>query len=427
MTIERRKFLGALGGLAGASVFGSQASAHGNKGNNGNNGNNGQAGVPDALDGDTEYNPAFLQNDDLLDNNELKELLRSIENVSITKIGESNQGRPLWDASVGSGSTNVMVIAQQHGDEHIMPEGTIAALHYLASTDTDAVRQVRNELTIHLVPRVNPDGFVARQRYNVDTDAPAAAGASIFGADIGIFAADTPFVGWDINRYHWPNWEDSDLYQSYPEKFPENPVPEAVAVDSRLEELDAEWIIDFHRQGEYVVDEDLTFVDRQKYIDGELGGEDTYPPDPNDPGAGNIVTSSLFWPINEDVPEDARNLSKQLVYTMYDEVTTESDTDVMTVGDEHDPDPTWYPGGTYAGIARNGFGLRGKGSVLFEVSAGTLGNRLYRVQHVAEAFLAAVKATADGSLTDVDPSNIQKIPGRGSDVTVEGEADPHPK
>jgi hypothetical protein len=105
---------------------------------------------------------------------------------------------------------------------------------------------------------------------------------------------------------------------------------------------------------------DLTFVDRQKYIDGELGGEDTYPPDPNDSGAGNIVTSSLFWPINENVSEDARNLPKQLVYTMYDEVTTESDTDVMTVGDEYDPDPTWYPGGTYAGIARNGFGLRGE-------------------------------------------------------------------
>lgn len=425
MTVERRQFLVVLGGLAGASVFNTGATAHGN---NSNGDNNGQAGIPNALDGDTEYNPEFLRNDDLLDNNELEQLLKSIENATITKIGESNQGRPLWEASVGNGSTDVMVIAQQHGDEHIMPEGTIAALQYLAIADNQAVRQVRNQLTVHLVPRVNPDGFVARQRFNVDTDAPAEAGADIFGADIGIFAAEEPFIGWDINRYHWPNWEDSDLYQSYPEKYPENPVPEAVAVDSRLEELDAEWIIDFHRQGEYVVNEDLTFVDRQKYIDGELGAEDeVYPPDPDDPGAGNIVTSSLFWPINENVSEDARNLSKQLVYTMYDEVTTESDTDMMTVGEEHNVDSTWYPGGTYAGIARNGFGLRGAGSVLFEVSAGTLGNRLYRVQHVAEAFLAAVKATADGSLTDVDPTDIQKIPGRGSSVTVEGETGPGPE
>ena len=413
MTIERRKFLGVLGGVAGASVFGSKAKANENDASV-------PEGVPDTL-ADSDYDPDFLENDDLLDNDELEKLLNSIENVSVSKIGESNQGRPLWEASLGSGSTDVMVIAQQHGDELIMAEATIAALQYLACADLDAVRRVRNELTIHLIPRVNPDGFVARQRYNVDTDAPAAAGADIFGADIGIFAADEPFVGWDINRYHWPNWEDSDLYQSYPEKFPENPVPEAVAVDERVEELDVDWIIDYHRQGEYVVDEDKMFTDREKYINEGLG-DAPYPPDPNDPGAGHIVTSSLFWPINEDVPEDARNLSKQLVYTMYEEVTTESDKDVMWADNGHNPNSTWYPGGTYSGIARNGFGLRGKGSVLFELSAGTLGSRAYRVQHVAESMLAAVKATADGSLFDVDPSNVEKIPGRGRSVTVEGEA-----
>jgi hypothetical protein len=413
MTVERRKFLGVLGGIAGASVFSSQGKANSNTASVPNE-------IPETL-ANSDYDPGFLENDDLLDNDELKELLTSIENVSISQIGESNQGRPLWEAALGSGSTHVMIIAQQHGDELIMAEATIAALQYLASVDLDAVRQVRNELTIHLVPRVNPDGFVARQRYNVDTDAPAAAGADIFGADIGIFAADEPYVGWDINRYHWPNWKDSDLYQSYPEKFPENPVPEAVAVDDRLEELDAEWIIDFHRQGEYIVDEDKTFTDREKYVNEGLE-DDTYPPDPDDPGAGHIVTSSLFWPINEEVPEDARNLSKQLVYTMYDEVTTESDKDVMWADNGHNPNSTWYPGGTYSGIARNGFGLRGKGSVLFEVSAGTLGSRAYRVQHVAEAMLAAVKATADGSLSDVDPSKVEEIPGRGSDVVAEGEA-----
>src|SRR5699024_5820067 len=107
MTVERRKFLGVLGGLAGASVFSSQASAHSN--------NNGPEGVPDAL-ADSDYDPDFLENDDLLDNNELKKLLKSIENVSVSKIGESNQGRPIWEASLGNGSTDVMAIAQQHGD-----------------------------------------------------------------------------------------------------------------------------------------------------------------------------------------------------------------------------------------------------------------------------------------------------------------------
>ena len=407
MELKRRSFLGAVGGIAGANVFASQASGE-TPGE--------QEACPDLLA--EEYNPEFLQNDDLLDNNELEALLRSIDGVSVSTIGESTQGRPIWAASVGSGSTDVMAIAQQHGDELIVPEGTIAALQYLAMSQKQAVRQVRNELTLHLVPRVNPDGFVARQRYNVDTDAPARAGADIFGADIGIFAADTPFVGWDVNRYHWENWEDSDLYQSYPEKFPENPVKEARVILSAVEEIDPDWVIDYHRQGEYVVDEDRKF-DPELYPEEEVDEPEPYPPDPDDAGAGDIVTSSLFWPINENVPEDAQNLSKRLVYAMYDELTTVSDDD-LSAGHGHAPNVTWYPGGTYAGIARNGYGLQGRGSVLFELSAGTLGSRQYRVQHVAESLLTATKATATGSLSDIDPSNVQQIPGRGDDVTVEG-------
>lgn len=402
MNIERRQFLTAIGGLAGASVFGSQASdAAGHE--------------------QSTYNPDFLDNDDLLDNDELETLLKSVandaESVSVTKIGESTQGRPIWATAVGNGSTDVMAIAQQHGDEYITPEGMIAALQHLTTSNDAAVQRIRNELTLHLVPRVNPDGFVARQRYNVNTDAPARAGADIFGADIGIFAADTPFVGWDINRYHWADWTESDLYQSYPEKFPENPVKETRVLYDTVQQIDPDWIIDYHRQGEYIVDEDRIF-DPDLYPEEEVDDPEPYPPDPDDTGAGNIVTSSLFWPINEDVPEDARDLSKQLVYTMYDELTTDSEADV-----------TWYPGGTYAGIARNAHGLQGRGSVLFELSAGTLGSRQYRVQHVAESLFAALNATANGSLSDVDPSNVQEIPGRGDDVTVESgeETKPYPE
>ena len=409
MKLRRRNFLGAVGGLAGASVFGQSASAEGGSAT---------IDVGDTIEQplSDEYDPEFLQNDDLLDNEELADLLKSIERdgkqVSVSKVGESTQGRPIWAASVGSGSTDVMAIAQQHGDELLLPEGTIAALQYLATHDNRAVRKIRNDLTLHLVPRMNPDGFVARQRYNVDTDAPARAGADIFGADIGIFADDLPFVGWDINRYHWGGrWEDSDLYQSYPEKFPENPVKEVrVVYDNLVEEVDPDWIIDYHRQGEYVVDEDRKF-DPELYPEEPLDEPDPYPPDPDDTGAGNIVTSSLFWPINENVPEDAAELSKRLTYAMYDE---------LTAGDERSTNVTWYPGGDYAGIARNGHGIQGRGSVLFELSAGTLGDRKYRVQHVAESLLVAMKATATGSLSDIDPSKVQKIPGRGSSVTVEG-------
>lgn len=419
MPLNRRNFIQAVGGIAGASVFGTQASsAQG--------------------EGDSAYNPAFLENDDLLDNEELEQLLKSIadcgDHVSLTELGTSTQGRPIWDISVGTGSTNVMAIAQQHGDEQIMPEATIAALEFLATSDDQAVQQIRDSLTLHLVPRVNPDGFVARQRYNVDTNAPQEAGATIFGATLGIFAADNPFVGWDINRYHWADWTESDLYQNYPEKFPENPVKEArVLTEAVNEKIDPDWIVDYHRQGEYMVKEDATYYPEypeppyeEKYNVGY--SPENYPPDPNAAGGGNIATSSVFWPINENVEEEVMEFSQQLASVMYNELTTDSNVDMMKANAGHDPNVTWYQGGTYAGIARNAHGLQGRGSVLFELSQGTLGSRAYRVQHVAESLLAVTKATATGAVHDVDPSNVTQLPGRGESVVVEGdEAEPFPE
>jgi hypothetical protein len=409
MELERRNFIKAIGGIAGASIFGTTPAAG-------------------ALIEDDSKCPAYLKDDDLLDNEELEQLLKEIKkegkHVSVTSLGKSTQGRPIWDITVGRGSTNVMAIAQQHGDELIMPEGTLAGVEFLATSDDPAVQQVRDKLTLHLVPRVNPDGFVAQQRYDVDTDAPEREGASIFGATIGLFAAGRPFIGWDINRYHWADWTDSDLYQNFPDKYPENPVAEArVLTEAVNEKIDPEWIIDYHRQGEYMVAEEATYY--PEYPDPSYEEKyptiepypDRYPPDPDDPGGGNIVTSSVFWPANEDVDEDVRDFSKQLAYVMYDELTTDSQANV-----------TWYPGGTYPGISRNAHGLQGRGSVLFELAAGTFGSREYRVQHVAESLLAVAKATADGSVHNADPSNVTDIPGRGSSVVAEGgESNPFPE
>lgn len=355
----------------------------------------------------------YLANDDILDNEELRTILRRFEKrnpdrVSVTTIGTSNQGRPICSAAVGNGDTDVMAIAQQHGDEYITPEGMLAALKFLTSDD-DRAESLLNEVTVHLVPRVNPDGFVARQRYNVDTDAPERGeSAGIFGADAGLFTAPEAGIGWDINRYHWFDWSESNLYQASPDEYPENPVPEARAIDDLIEEVDPHWIIDFHRQGEYVVDPDATFDPENP----EAESEEEYPPDPDDTGAGTIVTGSLFWPINEGVSENVQDLSKQVVSTIYDELT---EFDQATY--------SRYPGGTYAGIARNAFGLSGRGSVLFELSAGTLGDREFRIRQVFEGLVAAVEATADDSLYEVDPDNVEELPERESNsFTVEGES-----
>ncbi|GAA0250464.1 M14 family zinc carboxypeptidase [Haladaptatus pallidirubidus] len=353
----------------------------------------------------------YLANDDLLDNDELERILQQLERrysdrVSVMEIGRSNQDRPIYAVSIGASSnkqclktTDVMAIGQQHGDEMISSaEGLLSVAQHLASKQGQT-KKLLEEVTVHIVPRVNPDGFVARQRYNVDTDAPARGeGDDIFGGDAGFYTADDAGIGWDINRYHWFDWTESNLYNNLPDEYPENPVPEARAVLSATEEIDPEWIVDYHRQGTYTTDPDVTFDPENP---GEAYERGTYPPDPDASGAGDIVTSSLFWPINDGVSEEAQDLSKQIVSVMYNELTEFEQSTISR-----------YPGGTYAGIARNGYGLAGYGSVLYELSTGTLGDREFRMQQVFTSLLAAIRATATGSLYEINPESVSQLPER---------------
>lgn len=415
MEFERRDFLKAIGGIATLTTAGAApalADQHG-----------GDGGLN--LE---EFGLQYLQNDDVLDNQELETLLQRLEDenperVTVDQIGESNQGRPIYSVGVEKHQSCpvVMAIGHQHGDEFFMAEGLLAVVQFLTSGDARA-EKILDERSVHLVPRVNPDGFVARHRFNVDTDAPADDPESdIFGADTGIFAAEEEGVGWDINRYNRHDWTEHELYENFPEEYPENPVPEAVAVHEMMAEVNPEWIIDFHRMGSWMVDyesewpgpewaiEEEDEEDEPEEDAGEEPEDGFVPPDPDDPGDGFIGTGALFWPINEDVDPEIRELSQQLVITMRDEL-------VQTENALQRVEYARYPGGTYGGIARNGHALAGYGSVLFELAAGTLGDRVFRMQQPFEAMLTAAEAAADGSLYDVDSERVDEFPEVGEEV-----------
>ena len=147
----------------------------------------------------------YLENDDLLDNDELEQGLRRLANrysekISIREIGSSNQNRPIFAVEVGSGDKHVMALGQQHGDEMIAPaEGLLSVANFFAMNESSAER-ILDEVTLHLIPRVNPDGFVARQRWNVDTSAPArSSDAGIFADDGTFFTANREGIGWNVN------------------------------------------------------------------------------------------------------------------------------------------------------------------------------------------------------------------------------------
>lgn len=298
----------------------------------------------------------------------LEQIERSTQGrVSVDAIGQSSQGRDIFRAMVGDGAEDVFVITQQHGNEPTGTEAVLTNLLSLLGSNGTIAQDILNELTVHVVPRVNVDGAEIPQRYNIDSDAPAR------DTSEGFFTAGSEGVGWDINRYHDPDWEESRLYQNHPDEYPENPVPEAVAVHETVEAVDPLWIADVHNQGTYKDDD------------------------------GDMIMSSIFWPINERVAEGPQNLSKQLCRVIYDHVQPFGYANI-----------TQYPGGTYPGIARNGYGLRGLGSILIEHRAG-VGQKSqgYRNRLALEQLMSIFEATADGSLYDVDPTAAEDIPERG--------------
>jgi hypothetical protein len=302
---------------------------------------------------------------------ELVKTLKKIEKSSkglmeLEVIGLTNQGRDIWMAKIGDPSnTPVMFQTQQHGYEPMGTEAALKVIRFL-STGSAQAQKILDELYVLIVVRVNPDGTELEQRYNDDPNAPDR------DTSVGLYTSGG--VGWDINRFHFADWTESPTYLAYladpvTYPYPDNPVPEAQAVMDAFLAYQPIWIVDVHGQGTYVTD------------------------------AGKNVTSSMLWPRNENVAAEIVDLSKQLCVVMMDQM---SQYGYATVN--------LYPGGTYAGIARNAYGLAGAGSVLVEIKGG-IGQKSVGmlVRHTAEQMMSILEATADGSLYNVDPDRADEL------------------
>ncbi|WP_254536352.1 M14 family zinc carboxypeptidase [Halomarina litorea] len=126
------------------------------------------AAVPGLAAADPDAEPpnpnAYLTNEQLY--RRLRLLTRESDLFDLRRIGKSaGRGDPLWEVTVGEGDTNVHLITQIHGDE---PAGTdaILVLFRQMAADPDRYEDVLSELTITVIPRVNPDGAM----FGWDTD-----------------------------------------------------------------------------------------------------------------------------------------------------------------------------------------------------------------------------------------------------------------
>jgi hypothetical protein len=275
--------------------------------------------------------------------------VRSRGEVRVTPIGNSNQQRPVWSARVGHGPQRILYVTQQHGDE---PLGTPAALEFLREVgigNDQHQRWLREQVTVDVVVRANPDGHEHNWRYNYDPDADPEFGEA--------------GKGYDINRYHDP--------AVAPEN---NPATEAGLIRRHHADFQPHISVDYHMQGRYV------------------GGD------------GREITASLMWPTTPGVAEEPLNLAKQVSVV------------ARSAMDAGGANVSQYPGGDYQGIARNAYGLLGSGSVLIELSDMGPEHEQFQITSALDSMHAIAEATADGSVTSVDPAQADAIPPRGEPI-----------
>ena len=195
----------------------------------------------------------------------------------------SNTGREIPVVTIGDGDTDIMFVANQHGDEYIVSNAMISVVRGLAGGSAEA-RAIRDALTVTIVPRVNVDGFDADVtdlagnttpwRQNFDTSCPAFCEFYQAGR------------GYDINRYHSYSASAYDHpYQPGPDT--NNPVPEAIAMRLLWDERQPRLVVDFHHQGTYVDDD------------------------------GRMITGSVMWP-NAEEEAAALGISEQFAGVVTD-------------------------------------------------------------------------------------------------------------
>jgi len=93
---------------------------------------------------------------------------RSNPYFTVKVVGQSIEGRDLSLVSIGQGKINVFLWSQMHGNEPTATQGIFDIFNFLASNDfKDEKQDILNNLTLHFLPMLNPDGAERFQRRNV--------------------------------------------------------------------------------------------------------------------------------------------------------------------------------------------------------------------------------------------------------------------
>lgn len=311
-----------------------------------------------------DYVPEDILRQSLRSNEDLYAELQALDEASdllaLEQVGTSLGDRPLYAATVGTGETELLFITQQHGDE---PIGTEAAMLFLDYLISDAAGEIRENTTITVMARINPDGF---ERWEQEV-----------GGVRGLVDPRLNNAGQDLNRTYDPE-----------NPFGRDTAPEAVAVRELVAETDPDFIFDYHGQGNY------------RSEDGQLD------------------TMSVLWPTNPEVDPAIREASQRAVVAIAESLD-EFDYDQLTLYPGSDDPAIARNGFSLAGTPGVLVEQR-YGQEMFQLSQGLNLDYSALVSALAlEGFITMqglAEAAADGGLETYDPALAEQIPERSPSI-----------
>ena len=349
---------------------------------------------------------------------ELGSALQSIEDTSkgrvqVDVVGQTELGRNLYTARVGTGDRVLLVQSAIHGNERTGTEALLAILKKLGSSNDPATQRTLENVTLVAMPMANPDGGELNRRTNVisweevEHRHPQLQGSerawyhrlSSDGIDLPGFDLNRDFNA-DLDYIPQPgdlpgDPKDAGFYLS-----PESQTIRDVYVSLRDEFGEVDAVVDLHHMGP---------CDQQ--TGGEQDGKNIsvaldYPP----LGANDGAAYEEDWPLLDQ--EKSRRYALAVADGIKDSYGSQSP--LAAVGRYFHPDER-----EYAGQGRSAFALNGSATVLFEVrgQSDDFGQKMkgMLVQTVQTGIESLIDSMATGEVDTLDGDDFFDYPDYGWD------------
>ncbi|UTR12662.1 peptidase M14 [Evansella sp. LMS18] len=325
--------------------------------------------------------------------------------VEVDVIGQSQQGRDIYAARVGTGDRVLLVTSEIHGNEKTGTEALLQMLKELGSGNSPAIQEIRDNITLVAVPKFNPDGAELNIRQNVfPWDDVVSEFPQLEGAPRAYYYNNSR-AGFDINRDFNP-----DL--SY------EPSAEDLRVRNSVE-----------NPGFFLSNESRTLRDLYVDLKEEFGEVEAYV-DLHHMGAcnqnedtGQYVTVALDYP-----PLGPDNNPKYSEYELDQEksrryaLSAALGMEARAGNGNGEPSPLWGGASRYfhpserdmPGQARSSFALNGTSTILFEVRGQQQNwgqkQKGMLTRAVKNGLYGIAERMADGSVDEMNGDDFYDLP-----------------